>query len=425
MQSLAYELIYIAIVELKAIANPRDNPSRVLPVASNSQFETTLRPAGMGENRPMRPITAANSAAMASARLDTIERARAAVLLERSSNATGGLAPWIERSWQRCMAYGLRADKPATFDVLSHQQMLRTAEANAHLVRTAKPLLDNLGKAIVNTRYFAILTNSEGVVVDVSGAIDRSDPRADLITRIGTDLSERSMGTTAISTALADMQPVWLHRGEHFFDNTSHYSCAGAPVTGPDGRCVGMLDLTGIDAQERPELKHLVIQTAGKIENALVLDLPHSITLRLAWPGNTIGGDADGLVCLDDDGWITAANPVARQMVPQLAPEPSSVSGARQPVHVSEVFGTPYEMLFDAARRSQVTLEIPLWSGLRLQVMPVAKVREGMPQDGVALKDMESALIRKAVDRARGNVAQAAAALGISRATLYRKLGKK
>jgi sigma-54 dependent transcriptional regulator, acetoin dehydrogenase operon transcriptional activator AcoR len=94
-------------------------------------------------------------------------------------------------------------------------------------------------------------------------------------------------------------------------------------------------------------------------------------------------------------------------------------------VHVSEVFGTPYEMLFDAARRSQVTLEIPLWSGLRLQVMPVAKVREGLPHDGVALKDMESALIRKAVDRARGNIAQAAAALGISRATLYRKLGKK
>jgi sigma-54 dependent transcriptional regulator, acetoin dehydrogenase operon transcriptional activator AcoR len=236
----------------------------------------------MRENRGMRSNPAASTTTVASARLATIDRARSAVLLERSSTSTGWLAPWIERSWQRCMAYGLRADKPATFDVLSHQQMLRTAEANAHLVRTAKPLLDNLGKAIVNTRYFAILTNAEGVVVDVSGAIDRSDPRADLITRIGTDLSERSMGTTAISTALADMQPVWLHRGEHFFDNTSHYSCAGAPVTGPDGRCVGMLDLTGIDAQERPELKHLVIQTAGKIENALVLATPSAV-MQTAW----------------------------------------------------------------------------------------------------------------------------------------------
>jgi transcriptional regulator of acetoin/glycerol metabolism len=34
-------------------------------------------------------------------------------------------------------------------------------------------------------------------------------------------------------------------------------------------------------------------------------------------------------------------------------------------------------------------------------------------------------MIRKAVDHARGNVGQAARALGISRATLYRKLGQK
>jgi transcriptional regulator of acetoin/glycerol metabolism len=40
------------------------------------------------------------------------------------------------------------------------------------------------------------------------------------------------------------------------------------------------------------------------------------------------------------------------------------------------------------------------------------------------LKDVESALIQKAVRDARGNVAQAARLLGISRATVYRKLGQ-
>jgi transcriptional regulator of acetoin/glycerol metabolism len=43
----------------------------------------------------------------------------------------------------------------------------------------------------------------------------------------------------------------------------------------------------------------------------------------------------------------------------------------------------------------------------------------------VGLKDMETAMIHKAVEQARGNVAQAAQALGISRATVYRKLGRK
>jgi transcriptional regulator of acetoin/glycerol metabolism len=35
---------------------------------------------------------------------------------------------------------------------------------------------------------------------------------------------------------------------------------------------------------------------------------------------------------------------------------------------------------------------------------------------------MEGEMIRRAVDEARGNVAEAARALGISRATVYRKL---
>ena len=39
------------------------------------------------------------------------------------------------------------------------------------------------------------------------------------------------------------------------------------------------------------------------------------------------------------------------------------------------------------------------------------------------LKELETALIRQAVDDARGNVLQAARALGVSRATVYRRLG--
>ena len=181
-------------------------------------------------------------------------------------------------------------------------------------------MLEQLGRAIASTRYFAILTNRDGVVVDAHGPVDRDDPRATTITRIGVDLSERSVGTTAIGAALAELQPVWLHRGEHFFQDTSCYSCAGAPLFGPDGTCVGMLDLTGIDAAERPELKHLVTQSARSIENALALSRPHRFVLRLNWPGRLLGEDDDGLLALDGDGWVTGSNGAARQMLAALAP---------------------------------------------------------------------------------------------------------
>jgi transcriptional regulator of acetoin/glycerol metabolism len=360
------------------------------------------------------------------ARLRQIARARQAVMEEGRSMTDvliGGWyeQAWIERSWRRCLTSGLRPQDPVAFDIVSAQQMRHTAEANHLLVDAARPVLEQLGRAIASTRYFAILTNRDGVVVDAHGPVDRDDPRATLITRIGVDLSERSVGTTSIGATLAELQPVWLHRGEHFFQDTSCYSCAGAPLFGPDGACVGMLDLTGIDAAERPELKHLVTQSARSIENALALSRPHRIVLRLNWPGRLLGEDDDGLLTLDGDGWVTGSNSAARQMLSALA------EGAGHPVHCSELFAQPWEPLFDLARHAeQAPVDVALWSGLHLACVaqPAGEPRAGGPSR-LPLRDVEIALIRKAVSDARGNVMEAARALGISRATVYRKLALK
>ncbi|MBW8463626.1 helix-turn-helix domain-containing protein, partial [Acidovorax sp.] len=90
-------------------------------------------------------------------------------------------------------------------------------------------------------------------------------------------------------------------------------------------------------------------------------------------------------------------------------------------------------------------LDLPLWSGLRLQALAqwsahthrssatstvspfsptgAAPLVSAPPPVAAPLREAETALIRQAVLDARGNVAEAARALGISRATVYRKLG--
>jgi transcriptional regulator of acetoin/glycerol metabolism len=345
-------------------------------------------------------------------------------------SAGPALEGWIERSWRRCLSAGQRPDQPLAFDLVTPQQLRRTLDDNHDLIQAARPVLEKLGQAIAGSRYFAILTNRDGVVVDVDGPINRGDRRADKITRVGVDLSERQVGTTAIGAALLEHQPVWLHRGEHFFDDNAVYSCAGAPLFGPDGDCIGMLDLTGIEAAERPELRHLVAQSARSLENALTLARPHKLLLRLNWPGQTLGGDGDGIVGLDADGQVTGANQNARQMVPQL-----SAQGAAAHPHCADLFALPYTLLFDSATRQHgdgTAIELPLWSGLRLHGWPRlsgeidAGLRRRVESGSAtprALKDIETDLIRRAVDDARGNVLRAAKALGISRATVYRRLG--
>lgn len=354
-------------------------------------------------------------------RLVAIEQARRTVLLARGDQGAPGLAAGIERSWRRCLAMGLEPQRPVTFNAISAANTRRALDASHPLLAAAAPVVRTLTRAMLHTRYFAILTNAEGVVIDVHGPVDRSDPPAATLARIGIDLSETAVGTTAIGTTLAEQQPVWLHRGEHFFQDNAVFSCAGAPIWGPNGRCVGMLDLTGVNVVEQPALKHLVTQSARSIENALTLGQPHRLLLRLNWPGRVLGDDNDGLVCLDADGYITGMNRPATEM---LCASPETLAA-----HADSVFAISCAELFDAASQHRGAFEVPLWSGLRLlalaQPHTSAHLGQRPPSHGVPLKDHETSLIRKAVEDAQGNVGAAARALGISRATVYRRLQAK
>jgi len=357
-------------------------------------------------------------ALVSSHRLAQIEQARRAVLDVRDPSACPWLAPPIDRSWRRCLEMGLEPSSAVHFEPVSETSRRRALDSSAPLRQAAAPVIRSMSRAMQHTRYFAILTDEQGIVIEVNGPVDRHHPAASAIARVGVDLSERAVGTTAIGTVLAETQPLWLHRGEHFFRDNNMFSCAGAPIWGPDGHCVGMLDLTGVDVAEQPALKHLVSQAARSIENALVLARPHRLLLRMNWPGRVLGDDSDGLISIDDDGHITGLNRPAADM---LGLPPRLSAG-----HASTHLALPLNSLFDAARSHSGPLEAPLWSGLRLQVL--AQDIQQHPTDAalsrhaVPLKDVEAALIRKAVEDARGNVMEAARALGISRATVYRKL---
>lgn len=341
------------------------------------------------------------------------------------SRSSVRIEPWIARSWERCLEAGRQPQQRVAFEPVGRSAVRDVAERNRALVAAARPVIERLSRAIADTQYFAVLTDTAGIVVDVGPLPDGTDAAsryARNIARVGVDLSERAIGTSAISTALTEQESVWLHRGEHFFEDTSVYSCAGAPLFGPQGDCIGMLDLTGVQVVERPELRHLATLSARSIENMLVLNTPCELRLHLSWPGCPPGNDAtEGLLCIDAGGKVTGANAAARQMLHQPL-------ATRSPhgLHCNDLFALPLNMLFDAARRGDAVLEVPLWSGLRIEVRPR---RGGKVSPGAAtearqprLRDVETALIRKAVTDARGNVAEAARTLGISRATVYRKL---
>ena len=189
-----------------------------------------------------------------------------------------------------------------------------------------------------------------------TGPIDRGDRRAQLITRIGVDLSERS---------------VWHHRhrrgagraaagvaapGEHFPRHQHVTAVPARPVRARRSGGVGMLDLTGIDTAERPELKHLVAQSAPASRTPLALSSPTSpaAAAELAWPHRSA---MTPTACLD---WTPTARP------PPTRPRGkwcrSSPAGARALQRA--LCAAPEHCL--TPRAMAPVVEVPLWSGLRL-----------------------------------------------------------
>jgi sigma-54 dependent transcriptional regulator, acetoin dehydrogenase operon transcriptional activator AcoR len=357
-------------------------------------------------------------------RLDLISQSRRVVLGGQQGRVA--VHDWIAQSWQRCLSAGREPQQRVAFDMVSSAQQRRSREANRQLAQAAQATLQQLAQAIAPIRYFAVLTNAQGIVVASSGQIDSQDRRATLITREGVDLSERAIGTSAIGAALAEQADVWLHRGEHFFDDTSAYSCAGSPIFDGAGRCAGMLDVTGIDVPERPELMHMCSSAARRIENQLVLAAPHTLVIHLRWPGaGALGREAEGLLCLEEDGLICAMNSTARQML--------GLAALAAGQHASDLFATDWRKLFDAQLGS-AAVQIPLWSGLQVDLRTSRSGKLAPKADSTplvdtrirhsvgALKAHEVDVIRDTVAQLKGNVAAAADKLGISRATVYRKL---
>lgn len=346
-------------------------------------------------------------------RQGAIAQARRALLHGAADTPGALIQPWIAQSWQRCVERGQQPGDRVGFDVVTRAAVRQARERHRSLLSAASPVLAELDRAIAASRYFSLLTDERGVVLAVGSTADAAVPAVHTIAREGVDLSEPSVGTTAIGAALGELQPVWLHRGEHFFEATSVYSCAGAPILGPDGQLAGMLDLTGVLVDERPELRHLAAQMAHRIETALLLALPRHRLLRVQWPGAPTP-ESGGLLAVDADGVIVGADRHARAILGLRWDGPVARFGA-----LDAWFATPMGALL-GLRADAPAQPVPLWSGLQALVGAVDAACDADAPG--RWHEAQARLVRDAIDAARGNVARAAAQLGISRATLYRRL---
>ncbi len=227
----------------------------------------------------------------------------------------GALVPEsIVRSWRRCAP--LPAGAAPGAEPLPGAALDSRREAQGRLRRHALPELEALAEALAPTRAMVLLADPDGLVLDAAGS-DAFMTKAQRVALMpGIDWSERSRGTNAIGTALTEGHALSVVGPQHYLEQNAALACTATPLLGPDGRLLGVLDVSGDLRCIHDQTASLVRVTGQMIEHRLALDErpAGSELLRFAHDPALLGSHREALLWLRD-GVVVGANRCALRVL--------------------------------------------------------------------------------------------------------------
>lgn len=304
------------------------------------------------------------------------------LVYQTATQSSAAASSPIAASWRRCLDLHQLQPEERRKPVRVDEAVFRSARERAgHLVFACSEEVDRLYQTVGRSGCCILLSDRDGVVLDRRGAPGDDADFRDLGLWPQTVWSEASVGTNGIGTALADQRAVMIHRDQHFLSANTELSCVTAPIRDHLGRVAAALDIStcrnDVTDMTLAILSQAVRDTAVRVEATL---------FRLAFPGAriimvpTASAGSVALLAVDGDDLVLGATRAAR-----------------------------FALKLDDQRIAQ---GLPASDALC----------EGRSDGAADLDEAERAALRRALSRTNGNVSQAAQVLGISRATLHRKM---
>src|SRR5262245_23923132 len=180
----------------------------------------------------------------------------------------------VRASWQRSAErYHVAQGSLQAPWILTAQELSVSRAPVDELIDIAAAENDRLFAAVGKVGYALLLTNADGVVVDVRGEPARIREFEHWGIWQGGVWAESVEGTNGIGTCIAERAPVTVHRSHHFRARHAQLSCCGAPVFDPNQNLVAVLDVSSYE----PELS----EHSHALAAALTVDAARSIEERL------------------------------------------------------------------------------------------------------------------------------------------------
>ncbi|KQV28399.1 Fis family transcriptional regulator [Rhizobium sp. Root1203] len=290
----------------------------------------------------------------------------------------------VVASWRRCIAmHQLAPEDRRTPLRLTDQEFRRAREESERLITSASDELDRLFTTTGKAGCCLLLTDRNGIALERRGATADDKQFHDLGLWTGSVWTEASIGTNGIGTAIADERAISIFRDQHFFCSNINLSCTTAPIRDHRGQLAAALDISTC----RDDVNEMTLAIIAQ----MVRDAAMRIEINL----------------------FRSAFAGARFLMVPAGANPASALLAVD----------RHDLVLGATRAARVALKL---DDRRIAAgIPAADaLQESRLSDDEDLLDAERAALLRALSRSGGNVSQAAIALGISRATLHRKMKK-
>lgn len=356
---------------------------------------------------------------------------------ERGERPTGLVSEAVIQSWVRCLQQRQCPDRAVEFQPVTASRVHSVLRRNRLLLQVAAAEMRELSDLLAGTSAGALLVDAQGLVMHSTwGQQQPETPLMNVAARVGVDLSEDAVGTTAPGVVVRSGQAVRVAGAEHFSTVVGRMRCAAAPVHDARGRPVAVLDLSSEGRDFGFDAVHLVERYAKGIENRLLLALAEEqFIVHLHLDAALLSGAWAGLVGVDDAGRVAWLNAEAAALLGQTADRAASVG-----LEAEALLGLPLPALRAACsaehpQRLRLPNGLNPWALCRRSgslpgkalpapdpIETVSTPAEPVADTRLTLHDADRQLVLRTLRECGGTVSAAARRLGVSRGLIYRHL---
>jgi len=265
---------------------------------------------------------------------------------------------------------------------LTEGELSKARQRMEQLIRAADGSLNRLYLAVGGVGCCVMLADHDGIPVERRGAAGDDETFDEWGLWTGTVWSEDSEGTNGIGTCIADQRALTIHRDQHFFSRNTLLSCTTAPVYDHEGNLAAALDVSSCRSDLTEGFVQLIAIAVGDAARRIETE-----NFRMVFSNARI----------------------------LLAPVAERSAGALVAVDADD-------LVIGATRPARLALGIT--SQALARGLLAADVLGDTARIAGDLDDAERSVLQRALALSGGNVSAAAQNLGISRATLHRKLAR-